>query len=92
MIRTLVSIGASLIAATQVAAPAMAQEWPAKQPLKIIVPVPPGGGQDGIARITAEFLNVGWGKKSSSRTSPARLAPSEAISSSERRRTAIPFY
>lgn len=48
---------ALLLAACALAtAPAMAQEFPRKQPIKIVVPVAPGGGTDVLARITAEFL------------------------------------
>lgn len=46
-----VILTAILIAASQ----AMAQSWPAK-PVRIIVPFPPGGNTDSIARITAEWL------------------------------------
>jgi tripartite-type tricarboxylate transporter receptor subunit TctC len=42
--------GASLLAA-----PALGQAYPSK-PLKMIVPYPPGGGTDGLGRITAERL------------------------------------
>lgn len=42
--------GASLLAA-----PSLAQSFPNK-PLKMIVPYPPGGGTDGLGRITAERL------------------------------------
>jgi tripartite-type tricarboxylate transporter receptor subunit TctC len=38
------------------ALPASAQEFPKKQPVKIIVAVNPGGATDTVARITAEFL------------------------------------
>lgn len=49
--RTLVgAVGASLIAA-----PAPGQAYPNK-PLKMVVPYPPGGGTDGLGRITAERL------------------------------------
>src|SRR5207342_3462438 len=44
------------------ATPAVAQDFPKKQPIRIIVPVPPGGGTDGIARITAEFLTKRMGQ------------------------------
>jgi len=56
MLRTVVSIGALLISATQGAAPAMAQDFPTKHPIKIIVAVNPGGATDNLARVTAEFL------------------------------------
>jgi tripartite-type tricarboxylate transporter receptor subunit TctC len=53
-IRTLLC--ALLIGTTQVVLPAMAQEFPKKQPIKIVVAANPGGGTDVIARITADFL------------------------------------
>ena len=56
MFKSLQLIVASLIGATQFAIPGMAQDFPTKQPIKIIVPVPVGGGTDALARITAEFL------------------------------------
>jgi tripartite-type tricarboxylate transporter receptor subunit TctC len=34
----------------------MAQDFPKKGPIRIIVPVPPGGSTDVLARITAEAL------------------------------------
>ena len=37
-------------------APAIAQDYPTKQPIKIVVAANAGGGTDVIARITAEFL------------------------------------
>ena len=43
--------GASLLAA-----PALGQAYPNK-PLKMIVPYPPGGGTDGLGRITGQFLS-----------------------------------
>ena len=42
--------------ATAAAFPAAAQEWPKKQPIKIVVGASAGGGTDVLARITAEFL------------------------------------
>ena len=41
--------------ATLVAAPALGQAYPNK-PIRMIVPYPPGGGTDGLGRITAERL------------------------------------
>ncbi len=48
--------GASLLAA-----PALGQAYPNK-PLKMIVPYPPGGGTDGLGRITAERLQEKLGQ------------------------------
>ena len=44
------------IGATQGALPAMAQEFPKKQPIKVVVATNAGGTTDVLARITAEFL------------------------------------
>ncbi len=52
-LKTLTLIGALLLGA---ALPAVAQEWPKKQPIKIVVPYNAGGGGDVLARITAEYL------------------------------------
>lgn len=49
-------IGALVMGAAMAAAPAFAQDWPKKQPIKVIVPANPGGATDTMARITAEFL------------------------------------
>ena len=55
--RTLVgAAGASLLAT-----PALAQSYPNK-PLKMVVPYPPGGGTDGLGRITAERLQEKLGQ------------------------------
>ena len=40
---------------------AVAQSYPAK-PVRIIVPFPPGGGTDVIARVTAQHLSRSWGQ------------------------------
>jgi len=48
--------GASLLAA-----PALGQAYPNK-PLKMVVPYPPGGGTDGLGRITSEFLSQKLGQ------------------------------
>ena len=58
MIRRRAILGAMGIGTTGAAlfaAPALAQSYPSK-PLKMIVPYPPGGGTDGLGRITAERL------------------------------------
>jgi tripartite-type tricarboxylate transporter receptor subunit TctC len=52
MFRFLALLVASVIAAL----PAMAQEFPKKQPIKLVVAFNPGGLTDVLARITAEYL------------------------------------
>src|ERR1700752_2279610 len=56
MSRILTFVVALLLGATQAASPAMAQEFPKKQPIKIVVGFNAGGLTDVLARITAEFL------------------------------------
>jgi tripartite-type tricarboxylate transporter receptor subunit TctC len=50
----------TLIAATGLlavaATPSMAQDWPQKQTIRMIVPFPAGGGTDVVARIVAKYL------------------------------------
>ena len=41
--------------------PALAQAWPAKS-VKIVVPFPPGGGADTLARIMGPHLSKAWGQ------------------------------
>ena len=56
--RTLLSAaGASILAA-----PALAQGYPDK-PIRMIVPYPPGGGTDGLGRITADRLSEKLGQQ-----------------------------
>ena len=43
------------------AAAAFAQGWPAK-PVRIVVPYPPGGGNDVLARLIAPNLSARWGQ------------------------------
>lgn len=40
------------------AGPSWAQEWPAKQPIRIIVPYPAGGNADSAARALADFVSA----------------------------------
>jgi tripartite-type tricarboxylate transporter receptor subunit TctC len=53
--RTMIGAGLGVTGASLLAAPALAQPYPNK-PLKMVVPYPPGGGTDGLGRITAERL------------------------------------
>jgi tripartite-type tricarboxylate transporter receptor subunit TctC len=56
--------GAGLLAAAFVAAPALAQpakDFPTK-PIRMIVPFPPGGSSDIIARVTGQKLTEAWGQ------------------------------
>ena len=52
---------AALVAALVLAPAAFAQAWPAKS-VKIVVPFPPGGGADTLARIMAPHLAKTWGQ------------------------------
>ena len=56
MFKSLRLLGVLLVGAIQLASPATGQEFPRKQPVRIIVPVPAGGGTDILARITADAL------------------------------------
>src|SRR2546428_13023176 len=48
-------VRALIFIAVLFAAQALAQQWPQK-PVRLIVPFPPGGVTDGIARITVDWL------------------------------------
>ena len=62
MFKKLTVVGAFLLSATLGALPAIAQEYPKKQPIKIVIAVPAGGLTDALARITAEFLQRRMGQ------------------------------
>ncbi|MBI3197985.1 MAG: tripartite tricarboxylate transporter substrate binding protein [Rhodospirillales bacterium] len=53
--------GASLLAASA-SSPVFGQGAYPNKPLKIVVPYPPGGGTDGLGRITAQFLSEKLGQ------------------------------
>jgi tripartite-type tricarboxylate transporter receptor subunit TctC len=53
------AVAGQLLAAA--AGGAAAQEWPARQ-VRIVVPSPPAGGTDLVARIVATFLGEAWGR------------------------------
>lgn len=59
--RTLITLGASLAATATLglASPAAwAQDWPSKQPIRIVVPYPAGGNGDSSARALAELASA----------------------------------
>ena len=68
-----------LAAACLLAAPAFAQSWPAR-PVRIIVPFPPGGGVDFVARLLAQGLSeqLGSGFVVDNRPGAAGMLGSEA--------------
>ena len=49
-------LGSLLLGAALVSSSAMAQDYPKRQPIKIVVPVPAGGLTDTLGRVTADFL------------------------------------
>lgn len=62
MFKKLNLVAALLLGATLSVLPAMAQEYPKKQPIKVIVGANAGGLTDVLARITAEFLQRRMGQ------------------------------
>jgi tripartite-type tricarboxylate transporter receptor subunit TctC len=72
-----------MAAACLLAAPAFAQSWPAR-PVRIIVPFPPGGGVDFVARLLAQGLSeqLGSGFVVDNRPGAAGMLGSEAAARS----------
>jgi tripartite-type tricarboxylate transporter receptor subunit TctC len=62
MARTALLFSALVLAVIQAALPAHAQEFPGKQPIRIIVPFLPGAANDTLARITAAALTPRLGQ------------------------------
>ncbi|MCX8003752.1 MAG: tripartite tricarboxylate transporter substrate binding protein [Burkholderiaceae bacterium] len=56
VLKQLAGAAALLLGTTLAASVATAQDFPKKQPIKLVVPYPAGGGTDVLARITAEYL------------------------------------
>jgi tripartite-type tricarboxylate transporter receptor subunit TctC len=52
--------GLAAAAALPLARPALAQEWPGSQTIKLVVPYPAGGATDVIGRIVADRLSALW--------------------------------
>lgn len=59
MLKRLASMFAALTVALMIVAPAAAQEFPQK-PVRIVVPFPPGGVSDILARTLGEKLSAKW--------------------------------
>src|SRR5512139_4258176 len=61
-VRTLLAAALCAAGAMLAANPLHAQAWPGKQPVKIVVPFPPGGPTDGMARIISDRLGAVLGQ------------------------------
>lgn len=60
MFKVLTLAGALIFAAEQLALPAVAQELPNKQPIKIVAGFNAGGLTDVLARVTAGSFSSSW--------------------------------
>src|SRR5919198_5509324 len=61
LMRFLLALSLCAVSALQVAASARAETWPSR-PIKVIVPFPPGGPTDGMARIVSDRLGAVLGQ------------------------------
>jgi tripartite-type tricarboxylate transporter receptor subunit TctC len=77
--------------AAAAAGAALAQAWPSK-PVTLVVPFPPGGSSDQVARALGQKLNAALGQTFIVETRPAPQVPSAPPRSSARRQTATPFW
>ena len=60
--RTLLALGAALLAGAVVSAQAQVGDWPKRQPIRMISVFPPGGSVDQVARILAAQLTLQLGQ------------------------------
>ena len=65
---------ATLVVSGVFSSTAMAQDYPNKT-IRLIVPYPPGGGNDALARLFGQKLSAAWGNRSSSTIAPAPVPP-----------------
>src|SRR6187401_3087476 len=56
VIRALLAAALGVAGALHFTGAAQAQAWPTKQPIRVVVPFPPGGPTDGMARIVSDRL------------------------------------
>ncbi len=68
--KRILSIGSTLLLMGTLTVPAMAQGYPSRN-VTVIVPYPPGGSVDGVARILVQKLNETLGRTSSLKIAPA---------------------